>query len=270
MREIILAARGNAFPMGLCRRFGPLACLVIALSLSLGGCGGGGGGTPVTPATPTLLSITGNGTATLSVPEFRFNLPSYNAATKTSTYHIGSTVRFSVPYPTSIELSIQDVPHQNGQPLTKSEPPLSTNYEYAGRIENPGANPAIWSVDILTPFDVPFAQDPGGQVSYVLSIVDVSGSNRSQPLKIYYRQPQAYIPQIITGTTSSTTTNPTSASRTSGPCPGGGQEQSFLICWRKSGSSPYTAGTTACSYSQAVGLLQNSYPGFTASSGACP
>ncbi len=260
MSEIILTAGRDAPPIGPGRRFGLLVCTVMALSVAA--C------TTVAPATPKLVSIQGNGTSSgtpdPNIAQFRFNLPTWNTAAHTSTWHIGTTVRFTVPYPTSIELDIK------GKPLTKSEPPLSRNYEYAGRIENPGENPVTWSVDIVTPFDVPYAEDQGGQVAYVLSIVDVAGSNRSQPLKIYYRQPQAYVPQIITGTTSTTSTNPTSASRPTGPCPGGAQEQSFLICWRKSGSSPYTAGTTACSYSEAVRLLSNSYPGFSSSAGACP
>ena len=205
-----------------------------------------------------------SGTNKPDIMQFRFDYPTWDAAAKTLASHIGTTVRFTVPYPTSLELQI------NGKPLTQAEPPLSRNYEYAGRIDNPGANPATWSVDILTPFDVPYAQDPGGQVAYVLRIVDVAGSSRSQPLEIYYRQPQVYVPQIMTGTVSTTSTNPTSAPRPKGPCPGGAQEQSFLICWRKSGSSPYTAGTTACSYSEAVRLLSNSFPGFSSSSGACP
>jgi hypothetical protein len=224
--------------------------------------------TTVAPEKPKLVSIQGHGvsagTNQPDITQFTFDSPTWNAAAQAYASHIGTTVRFTVPYPTSLELQI------NGKPLTKAEPPLSRNYEYAGRIDNPGANPATWSVDILTPFDIPYAEDQGGQVAYVLRIVDVAGSNRSQPLEIYYRQPRAYIPMIITGTTSTTSTNPPGASRPTGPCPGGAQEQSFLICWRKSGSSPYTAGTTACSYSEAVRLLSNSFPGFSSSSGACP
>ena len=262
MHKIMLTAETGAAPIRPGRRAGLLVCAVMAL------CVAACTTVPtVAPAKPTLVSIQGNGvsagTNNPAVREFRFNPPTWNATSKTYTSHIGSTVRFTVPYPTSIELEI------NGKPLTNSEPPLSRNYEYAGRIDNPGANPATWSVDILTPFDVPYAEDSGGQVAYVLRIVDVAGSNRSQPLEIYYRQPRAYVPQIITGSTSTHTTNPTSASRPTGPCPGGAQEQSFLICWRKSGSSPYTAGTTACSYSEAVRLLSNSYPGFGSSAGAC-
>jgi hypothetical protein len=195
--------------------------------------------------------------------QFRFNPPTWNEATKTLSAHIGSTVRFRVPYPTSIELEI------NGKPLKKSAPPLSRNYEYAGRIENPGENPATWSVDILTPFDIPYAGDQNGQVAYVLNIVDVSGSIRSQPLQVYYTQPFFYIPRVTTGVTTTTSTNPAGAPRNTGPCPGGAQEKPFAICWRKSGESAYSAGTTACSYAEAVRMLANSFPGFSHSAGAC-
>jgi hypothetical protein len=240
-----------------------ILCAIMALSVVA--CGT----TPtVAPATPKFVSIQGHGVSSATnkpeVVQFRFESPGWNATTEKTVWHIGTTVRFTVPYPTSLELQI------NGKPLTKAEPPLSTNYEYAGRIENPGANPATWSVDILTPFDVTYTAAQSGQVGYVLSIVDVAGSSRSQPLEIHYFLPVMYIPQVITGTTSTTSTNPPSTSRPTGPCPGGAQEQSFLICWRKSGTSPYTAGTTACSYSEAVRLLTNSFPGFSSSPGACP
>ena len=238
------------------------ALLSAVMACSVAGCT-----TPTTvaPETPKLVSIQGHGTSSGTNPAmFRFSSPTWNAATNATAFHIGTTVRFTVPYPTSLELQI------NGKALTQAEPPLSRDYEYAGRIENPGANPATWSVDILTPFDVPYAGPQGGQADYVLRIVDVAGSNRSQPLEIQYWQPPVYLPQVMLGTTGTTSTNPSSASRPQGTCPGGAQEQSFLICWRKSGSSPYTAGTTACSYSEAVRLLSNSFPGFSTSAGACP
>jgi hypothetical protein len=264
MHKINVRIDGNAPGSWPRRRAAALASTVMALSVS--GCATAP--VAVAPATPTLVSIQGHGvvsgTNNPAIKQFRFNSPTWNDATKTSAAHIGTTVQFTVPYPTGIELQI------NGKPLTKAEAPLSRNYEYAGQIDNPGGNPVTWSVDILTPFDIPFSQDRGGQVDYVLRIVDVSGTNRSAPLEIYYRQPQAYVPQIITGTTSMSTSTPPGASRATGPCAGGAQQQSFLICWRKSGSSPYTAGTSACSYSEAVRLLSNSFPDFSSSQGACP
>ena len=239
-----------------------LACAVLAAFAAA--C------TTVAPATPVLVSIQGNGTSsptsTAGVEQFRFNFPTWNATTQVLSAPVASTVRFSVPYPTALELSI------NGKPLTSSAQPLSRNYEYAGEIENPGANPVTWRVEIRTPFDVPYAQDPGGQVAYELSVVDAAGSARSQPLKILYRQPQAYVPQIFTassGNSSTTSSSPPSASRSTGPCAGGAQEQAFSICWRKANVSPYTAGTTACSYSEAVRMLTNSYPGYSSSPGPC-
>ena len=158
-----------------------ILCAVMALSVAA--CTT----TTVAPETPKFVSIQGHGTSSATnkpdVVQFRFDLPGWNATTEKTVWHIGTTVRFTVPYPTSLELQI------NGKPLTKAEPPLSTNYEYAGRIENPGANPATWSVDILTPFDVAYTAGQSGQVGYVLSIVDVAGSNRSQPLEIHYNLP---------------------------------------------------------------------------------
>jgi hypothetical protein len=266
MRPIVLNPAGKISQTGRSRYFGLLACAVMVLCLP--GCNG----PTIAPATPKLLSITGNGVSTPNA-QFTFNPPMWNATAKTFTYHIGSTVRFSVPYPTSIELSIQDVARPNGQPLAKFAAPLSRNYEYAARIENPGGNPANWSVDILTPFDVPYssAYHVGpAPVLYVLSIVDVSGSSRSQALNINYYDTYYSLPIPPTYTTA---TSPANKARTPGPCPGGAQDQPFTVCFRKTQANgdveSHTVATTACSYSQAVSLLQNSYPGFTDSSGVC-
>ena len=260
MCNAILTTGRDAAPPGPGRRPRILACALMVLAVTA--CA------TVAPAKPKFFSIQGNGiSATTSDPnimQFRFDPPTWNAATQSYVSHIATTVRFTVPYPTAIELEI------NGKHLTQAEPPLSRNYEYASRIENSEANPATWNVDILTPYDVPYAEGQEGQVAYVLRIVNASGSNRSQPLEIHYRQPRTYVPQILSGgSTSTTSTVPSSASRPAGPCAGGAQEKPFRICWRKFAESPYNAGTTACSYSEAVRLLSNSYPGFSSNAGAC-
>lgn len=259
MRERIPAAGEDTRPMEPARRFVRLLCSVMTLSVAA--CA------TVAPATPRIIGVLGSGTPSttdyVDIMQFRFDPPTWNAATRILSANIGSTVRFSVPHPTSIELEI------NGKRLVKSQPPLSRNYEYAGRIENPGENPAIWSVEILTPFDIPYYGDRDGQAAYVLNIVNVSGSIRSRPLQVYYTQPFVEIPRVAAGGTSRTSTNPVSASRTAGPCPGGAREKPFTLCWRKSGQPPYETGTTGCSHSEAVRLLENAFPGFSNSAGAC-
>ncbi len=260
MRENIPTTGRDAAPAERGRRFALLVYAVMAFCVSA--CA------TVAPEKPRFFSIQGNGisgtTSDPDIMQFRFDPPTWDGGSNTYASRIATTVRFTAPYPTSIELEI------NGKRLTQAEPPLSRNYEYASRIENSGANPVTWNVDILTPYDVPYAEDQEGQVAYVLRIVNVSGTNRSQPLEIHYRQPRTYVPQILSGgSTSTTSTVPSSASRPAGPCAGGAQEKPFRICWRKFAESPYNAGTTACSYSEAVRLLSNSYPGFSSNAGAC-
>jgi hypothetical protein len=152
------------------------------------------------------------------------------------------------------------------QLLTKSGQPLSRNYEYAARIENPGEDPSIWSVEVLTPFDMPLFGDQTGQAAYMLSIVDVSGSTRSQPLEVYYRQPLVYIPRVITSLTAMTSTRPAGASRIKGPCPAA-RRSVVSVCWRKPGDSAYTVATMACNYPR-VEILLNGF-GLQQHFGAC-
>src|SRR5688500_18176393 len=108
---------------------------------------------PVEPAAPTLVSVEGNGTlgSNQNGPVFRFHAPSRNPTTNVTVHPASTRVRVSVPYPSSIELAI------NGKPLAKVDPPLlTTNYVYAGAIDNPGQNPATWTTAIKTPFDIPY------------------------------------------------------------------------------------------------------------------
>lgn len=231
------------------------------------------------PETPKLVSIAGHGTPTISnnIGAFQFAKAAFDPTTRVVTFHTGSTVVFTVPYPTSIEAFI------NGKPLTKVDPPNSDRYEYSGAIVNPGDNPAKWSMGVRTPFDVPFTA-PNYQTGYTLTIVDVSGSQRSAPLTIHYYNPAPFVPPfIITGityTTDSQTGSTTFAgpgggtNATTGNCPGGGQEKTYTFCFRTSDSTtkPYSAGTKTCTEAQALAMLTNQFPApqFSATSGACP
>lgn len=217
---------------------------------------------PVQPATPTLISVEGHGT--YSPGHFRFKAAEFNEASKTVTHYAGSTVKFTVPYPTSIELAI------DGKPLTKVDPPPSSNYEYAGTIENPGGNPATWSVGIRTPFDAPYCSTPNQPTSYVLTIVNVSGSTRSQPLTIRYDQPACFDPStaVWRGTTGKSDT-PSSSGGRPGPCAGGAAEQLFRICFKKQPHLPNDVSVYACSYGAAVKLYSNVFAGWSNSPGPC-
>ena len=209
--------------------------------------------------TPKLISVQGNGNLSIqgNGASFVFHSPELNEATQTFIHHLGSTVRFSVPYPTSIELAI------NGKPLKKVDRPLLTNnYEYAGTIENPGEKTAIWKVDIQTPFDVPYS------TIYTLTIVDVSGSDRSQPLSIYYSNPVVYPPTPMTMITVKHDAPPTTTGGT-GPCAGGALEQSIHLCLKNPPHDPKNITTTACSYAAAVNLFQPSFPDWRISPGPC-
>lgn len=221
---------------------------------------------PVNPATPTLISVTGGGVFhnPSNVNSFTFNPPTYNATSTSAVHYASSVVRFSVPYPTSIELAI------NGKPLTKQDPPITTNYEYSGAIDNPGGNPATWSVAIKTPFDAPFYRKyPTFDVAYTLTIVNVSGSKRSAPLTINYLQPWFIPPTVITGsTTSHSSDTPSSTTGRPGPCPGGAAEQPFRICFRNPPQLPNDITVNACSYAQAIGQLTHAY-GTNYTQGAC-
>ncbi len=220
----------------------------------------------VEPATPTLISVVGNGAFSIAnnANTFTFNPPTYNATSVHAVHHASSVVRFSVPYPTSIEIAI------NGKPLTKLDPPITTNYEYSGAIDNPGNNPATWSVAIKTPFDAPlYRKYPTFEVAYVLTIVDVSGSKRSAPLTINYLQPWFIPPTVITGsTTTHSSDTPSSTTGRPGPCPGGAAEQAFRICFRNPPQLPNDITINACSYAQAVGQLTHAY-GTSYTQGAC-
>jgi hypothetical protein len=243
--------------------------------------------TQVDPQTPTLISVeAGPGLGRFQVVNnenlFIFNLGT-NQATGKTTYPVSSWVRFTVPYPTSIELAINGKPAQPGsQPvaLTKVDQPVSRQYQYSAVIENPGANPATWRVDLKTPFDVPAFSIKGQRTEYVLTIVDVSGSKRSQPLTIHYVQPFWSPPTVgvAGGTvkvendhTSSAGTGPTP---TTGPCQGGAFEQNFDICFTNAnGELPASIGYTACSYDEAVKQFSMVYPvkdGWANHPGPCP
>ena len=221
----------------------------------------------VDPATPTLISVVGNGSFNPAngANRFTFNQPTYNTTSVHANFHVSSTVRFSVPYPTSIELAI------NGKPLTKQDQPITTNYEYSGTIDNPGNNPATWTVAIKTPLDVPYFSKYGTtDVAYALTIVNVSGSKRSAPLTINYLQPWFVppTPVAIGGTTTHTPDTSSSTTGRPGPCPGGAAERSFRICFRNPPQLPHDITIDACSYAQAVARLTNAY-GTSHTQGAC-
>jgi hypothetical protein len=237
--------------------------------------------TPITinmadPVTPELISVQGHGTfhATFYGENnvFKFAAPVEDTASQTVIHYTQSTVRFKVPYPTSIELAI------NGKPLTKVDPPQSNNYEYSGIIDNPGANPATWSVGIKTPFDVPLFGTTSYPTYYKLTIVNVSGSKRSQPLTITYRQPDLYIPSppmtMTGGTTTHRTDTPSTPPGHPGPCAGGANEQTFPIC----AAHPATAqkrslGIPGCTYADALKSIQSGLSpadGWSFTSGTCP
>ena len=186
----------------------PSRCLVLLVgtALAVTSC------TTIEPATPTLISIQGHGKEYSLANQsriagqndaFYFDAPVVDPATNQLTHYTESRVCISVPYPTSIELAI------DGKPLTKVEPSLlSRNYEYAGTIENPGENPAKWSLSIKTPFDVsPNITSPNPR--YRLTIVNVSGSKRSQPLTIDYFESQlGPLPGVIPPPPRSCMSNP--------------------------------------------------------------
>lgn len=218
---------------------------------------------PVEPATPTLISVQGHGTFSSQNNVFEFANPVPDPVLpNTRTHHTQATVKISVPYPTSIELAI------DGKPLTKVERQLSGNYEYSASIDNPGGNPANWTIGIKTPFDVPLFRMQSTDVGYTLTIVNVSGSKRSAPLTIYFRQPLFYIPPPITGTTTHKTDTPNTAPGTTGHCPGGASEQPIRICFRNPPQLPNDITITACSYADAVKLVGNAY-GTSHTQGAC-
>jgi hypothetical protein len=214
----------------------------------------------VTPETPTLVSISGHGTPTILAPNsgvFRFDAVAQSAVTGAWITPSGSTVVFTVPYPTSIEAFIDN------KPLTKVQPPKTNRYQYTASISNPGSTPAKWNMDVQTPYDVPLAgsaQQPG----YTLTIYDVSGSQRSTPLIIQYVIPLPVLPPPPA--------DPMNMGDEGAPgvCPNGAQEKEYIFCWKHPGSSPYSAGTVACSESEAVSRLMNSFPGYSYTSGACP
>lgn len=242
----------------------------------------------VPPATPTLVSISGHGVPTIqnNIGVFQFDPPAGNAATNTLTYYGGSTVVIRAPFPTSLELAI------NGKPLTKVSMPVRNDYQYSGDIiDATASNPATWSLGIRTPRDVPLNGSAADPNTYTLTIVDVGNSQRSAPLVIFYRNPlPPYVdpippasecyrdiracststgPTYAQGGTTNSTDNPPGGTST-GHCPNGAQEHHYDFCWKSASTQPYTAGTSACSESEALTLLLNSYPGFTHASGACP
>jgi hypothetical protein len=227
------------------------------------------GGTPgPAPATPTLVSVSGTGHGVIhgDSATFVFSPATTDATTGVTTIPSGSTVVFTVPYPTSIEAFI------DGKPLTKVDPPNSNRYEYSAIITNPGSNPARWSMGVRSPYDVPFFKY-GTRTGYVLTIVDVAGSQRSAPATVTYLNPMPFPPPMpITGSTTYRTDSPNgSANTTAGSCPGGGHEQAYTFCFRNANHNPYSAGTTACSESQALSLLSGQYPSsqYTSTSGVC-
>jgi len=254
MRDIFLQLARDYAMAWRARRRGVLAFTILAL------CG------PVCAnelaATPKISSIEGNGISSATdnpdILQFRFDPPAWNASAQAYTSSIGTTIRFIVPYPASIELEI------NGKRLTRAEPPLSRNYQYTSSIENAGADPVMWNVEILTPFDVPYAEARGGQAAYVLRIVNVAGPNRSDPLEIQYRQPRTYILQGLPGASS-----PPAIPKLSATCLDSVQDRAFQDCWMKSGESPYGAAQSTCGYSQSVRLLSNFFPGFRSEPGPC-
>ena len=227
---------------------------------------------PVAPATPTLISIQGPGTfyPNTNPATFIFNVAQVNAATQTYAHYTATKITFSVPYPTSIELAI------NGKPLTKVTRPLSTNYEYQGSISNPGNNPATWIVDIRTPFDFYQYCNPPGQprAAYVLTIVNVSGSNRSQPLSIPIQEPLCYYPPVIVGGGSNNTTHtsdpPSTPTGSPGPCAGGAQEQQVSMCFIQPPYQSQGVTVEACSYADALSLFKDQYAGWGNRPGLCP
>lgn len=243
----------------------PISCrslVVSLLLLSLTAC------TEVEPATPVLLSVEGHGvfTPTHKPPLFTFNDPvSKTIAGSTQTiFYDTARVRFSVPYPTSIELAI------NGKPLTKVDRGLSTQYEYGGDIENPGGNPATWHVGVRTPFD-----QRRWDGSYVLTIVDVSNSKRSQPLSIEIQGPiingrfiQVPPPPSISASVNIEPESASTPAGVNGPCPGGASEQPFHFC-ESCPSYKFNITLNACSYSSAASLLGSSAPGCGITQGAC-
>jgi len=151
----------------------------------------------VPPATPTLVSIKGHGVASINatvsrpgapdhnnVGLFQFDQPIFDLSTLTVRYYGGSQVVFTVPFPTTIEVAI------NGIPLTKVSPPPSPSddYQYSGDITTV-SNVATWTLGIRTPKGIPFNSSAASPNSYILTIVNVGASQRSQPLTIYYRNP---------------------------------------------------------------------------------
>jgi hypothetical protein len=239
----------------------------------------------VNPETPTLISVeAGPGLGHFQVVNnenfFFFDLGT-NQATGNTIYPVSSWVRFTVPYPTSIELAINGKPSQPGsQPvaLTKVDQPVSRQYQYSGVIENP-AKPVTWRVDLKTPFDVPSFTIGGQRTEYVLTIVDVFKTKRSQPLTIHYVQPW-FPPNVGGGVGRASFENDYTSSggggstAATGPCPGGAFEQNFDICFTNAnGELPASIGYTACNYDEAVRQFSMVYPvqnGWANHPGPCP
>ncbi len=242
-----------------------LAMAIIAVA----GIACGGGTSGPAPATPTLVSVLGKGHGVIhgDSATFVFSQPITDTTTGVTVLPSGSTVVFTVPYPTSIEAFI------DGKPLTKVDPPNSNRYEYSATITNPGSNPAQWSMGVRSPYDVPYFKY-GTRTGYVLTIVDVSGSQRSAPATVTYLNPMPIpiFPPVTGSTATYKSDSPTGSANTpTGNCPGGGHDAAYTFCFRNANHNPYQAGTTACSESQALALLEGQYPSsqYTHTSGVC-
>ena len=77
-------------------------------------------------------------------------------------------------------------------------------------------------------------------------------------------------PFVGTGSSGGATGGTGGGGTTTGPCPGGAQEQMYIFCFRKANVSPYSAGTKACSASEALNLLAGQFSGYSNSPGMCP
>lgn len=245
-----------------------LACTVMALGTSC---------TCVKPNFPQVLSVTGHG-AYDHVQTFSFFDPVKSG--NTITRHTQATLRIQVPWPTTLELAITpnfliDAAPQP-VPLTKVDPAMmSDRFTYTGEIENPGGNPAIWVIGIREPSGSDLYGSSGHPAGFLLTIVDSCGSEHKEDFVrfIYLNSGGSPGGGPVPVWRSKAGGSPPPVHKKdppAGPCPGGGQEQTFNICFTNPPNLSQQVSVSACTYADAVAQFSNQFSGWSHQQGSCP
>jgi hypothetical protein len=248
------------------RRITHSVTVVVGSLALLGGC------QPPEPATPALITISGHGTFYEAQPSFTFAFPDRTG--DTITHHTGATIRISVPYPSSLGLTI--LRGTSSTPLTKVDGPmLSDRYTYTASIDNPGGNPATWTISIRQPFDVPFYRSSSGAGIFYLDITDSNpGFTTPAPLRIQFLSPDVgdplniwpHIYSLTSQDSTGATLTPWDAPviHTTEPlrCPPGNTEQTFNVCFKfehpaGSWTEWHRLSVNACSSDEAASRFSN-------------